>query len=475
MFKNNVVVPGGIKKPIFTPINITSLKDNEVFVFGSNLAGIHGGGAAKTALQWGAQMKKGIGHFGQTYALPTKGKDIKTLSLNEIKVYADQFIQYVKENQDKHFLLTEVGCGLAGLTYEQVAPLFVNILTCSNISIPEAFWDVIKPVIKGYKVTNPDGTCRGFLFEVGKEYQYDGQIKICNSGFHFCIKPSHCFSYYSFDSNNKIFEVESIGEYQTHDEDSKICTGNLRIIRQLEWYEVLSISNEGSNNTGYSNTGDSNTGYRNTGDKNTGDKNTGYRNTGDMNTGDSNTGYRNTGDMNTGDNNTGYRNTGYRNTGDMNTGDNNTGYMNTGDMNTGDRNTGYMNTGDRNTGYMNNGNRQSGAFCTGEPAFTLFNKPAKTTCNDFLNSKAWNIICAHVDIKLWIPESLMTDEEKKIHCGYKTCGGFYRDTSYKQAFTNMWQNLSKQDKKEFTSLENFDAKIFEEITGVDVTKEKDLL
>jgi len=435
MFKNNIVVPGGIKKPKFTPKNIISLKDNEVFVFGSNLAGMHGAGAAKTALQWGAQMKKGIGHFGQTYALPTKDKNIKTLSLNEIKVYVDQFIQYVKENQYKHFLLTEIGCGLAGLTYEQVAPLFVNILTCSNISIPEPFWDIIKPVIKGYKVTAPDGSCRNYLFEVGKEYQYDGQIKICNSGFHFCIKPSHCFFYYNFDSNNKVFEVESIGEYQTHDKDSKICTGNLRIVRQIEWYEVLSISNEGNNNTGYSNTGDNNIGNWNTGYSNTGNCNTGNRNTGDSNTGNRNTGNSNTGNSNTGD----------------------------------------SNTGDSNTGYSNNGNRQSGAFCTGEPAFTLFNKPAKTTCNDFLNSKVWNIICNHVDTKLWVSESLMTDEEKKIHYGYKTCGGFYRDIPYKQAFTNMWHNLSKQDKKEFTSLENFDAKIFEEITGVDVTKEKDLL
>ena len=109
--------------------------------------------------------------------------------------------------------------------------------------------------IRGYKVTNPDGRCRGFLFEVGKDYKYDGEIKICNSGFHFCIKAAHCFSYYDFDSKNLVFEVETIGNYATHNEDSKIVTDHIRIIRQLTWDEVLTVANDGKNNTGHSNTG----------------------------------------------------------------------------------------------------------------------------------------------------------------------------------------------------------------------------
>ncbi len=137
-----------------------------------------------------------------------------------------------------------------------------------------------KTIVRGYKVTEPDGTCKGFLFEAGKDYQHKGELKICNSGFHFCLKVAHCFSYYSFSSENKVFEVEAIGNVQTHEEDSKAATDHIRIVRELQWHEVLILANDGKNNTGHSNTGD-----WNTGDWNTGDRNTGYSNTGDRNTG----------------------------------------------------------------------------------------------------------------------------------------------------------------------------------------------
>ncbi len=80
-----------------TSDKITQLQDNEVFVFGSNLSGIHGGGAAKTALKWGAKPGLGIGHSGQTYAIPTKSEGIKrTLTLDEIRPHVDNFIQFAK-------------------------------------------------------------------------------------------------------------------------------------------------------------------------------------------------------------------------------------------------------------------------------------------------------------------------------------------------------------------------------------------
>jgi hypothetical protein len=253
---------------------------------------------------------------------------------------------------------------------------------------------------KGYKVFNHDFTCNGFKFEEGKEYtEYfdnngklvtDGRISICNYGFHFCVKASHCFSYYSFDPSNIVCEVEAFGDIQTQERDSKICTNKIRIIKKLSWDEVLKVSNDGADNTGhsntgYSNTGNWNTGNRNTGDWNTGDWNTGNSNTGDRNTGNRNTGYwntgnwntgnRNTGDWNTGDwntgnsntgdRNTGNRNTGYWNTGNRNTGDWNTGYSNTGDRNTGNRNTGYWNTGNWNTGNRNTGDWNTGDWNTG--------------------------------------------------------------------------------------------------------------
>ena len=137
--------------------------------------------------------------------------------------------------------------------------------------------------VKGYKVFNPDFKCKGYQYEENTTYTFNGEIKICNSGFHFCIKASHCFGYYSFDSNNIVCEVEGIGKIITHEEDSKICTDKIRIGRKLTWAEVLMVANEGKDNTGHSNTGDSNTGDSNTGDSNTGDSNTGYSNTGDRN------------------------------------------------------------------------------------------------------------------------------------------------------------------------------------------------
>jgi len=134
--------------------------------------------------------------------------------------------------------------------------------------------------VKGFKVFNPDFTCKGVQFEEGKTFEIDGPIQICHRGLHFCTKASHCFSYYTFDPNNIVCEVEAIGEVQGHDEDSKMCTDKLRILRRLTWQEVLVAANEGANNTGHSNSGNWNSGNRNSGDSNSG-----YRNSGDSNSG----------------------------------------------------------------------------------------------------------------------------------------------------------------------------------------------
>ena len=123
-----------------TPPFITSLKEDEVFVFGSNEAGRHGAGAARMALQFGAVFGQPEGMAGQTYAIPTKDATVrKTLSVDEIRPYVDRFIAYAKEHSDKTFLVTEIGCGLAGLTPAQVAPLFSEAKGVSNIVLPESF------------------------------------------------------------------------------------------------------------------------------------------------------------------------------------------------------------------------------------------------------------------------------------------------------------------------------------------------
>jgi hypothetical protein len=120
-----------------TPENITSLGYHEIFVFGSNLAGRHGKGAALTARKFGAVNGRGVGHVGWTYAIPTKDENIKTLPLSEIRHYASRFIAYAEQNGDLTFLVTEIGCGLAGYKPEQIAPVFRD--APNNVVLPASF------------------------------------------------------------------------------------------------------------------------------------------------------------------------------------------------------------------------------------------------------------------------------------------------------------------------------------------------
>jgi len=128
-----------------TDENIRSLKPNEIFVFGSNEGGRHGKGAAKTALGWGAIWGQAEGIQGQTYGIPTKDSSIRnTLTIEQIKPYVDRFIECVKRNPNFHFLVTEIGCGLAGLKPKDVAPLFDGVQDLDNISMPSRFIHKLK-------------------------------------------------------------------------------------------------------------------------------------------------------------------------------------------------------------------------------------------------------------------------------------------------------------------------------------------
>lgn len=123
-----------------SPANITSLQPNEVFVFGANERGIHGAGAAKLALQWGAKMGSD-GLMGQTYGICTKDKDIKTLPLSRIEQYVSEFLWEAETRPQLTFLVTEIGCGLAGLTPEMIAPMFRN--APDNVRLPQRFIDIL--------------------------------------------------------------------------------------------------------------------------------------------------------------------------------------------------------------------------------------------------------------------------------------------------------------------------------------------
>jgi hypothetical protein len=128
-----------------TPDDIKKLEQGHIFVFGSNLSGRHGKGAAKTALGWGAKWGQGAGLQGRTYGIPTKDASIRrTLTVIEIKPFIDEFIEFAKNNPDLTFLVTEIGCGLAGYKQKDIAPLFINAVDVENIHLPEKFWHKLK-------------------------------------------------------------------------------------------------------------------------------------------------------------------------------------------------------------------------------------------------------------------------------------------------------------------------------------------
>ena len=122
-----------------TPEYITHLGEGDIFVFGSNLAGMHAGGAARAAYEkFGAIWGQGTGLQGRSYAIPTMQGGVET-----IRPYVDSFIEFAKSRPDLRFLVTRVGCGIAGFADEEIAPLFERAVPVSNICLPTEFWEAI--------------------------------------------------------------------------------------------------------------------------------------------------------------------------------------------------------------------------------------------------------------------------------------------------------------------------------------------
>lgn len=120
----------------YTPEFIRSLAPNEIFVFGSNLAGAHGGGAARAAMnKFGAIWGQGVGLQGQSYAIPTMQGGVET-----IKPYVDEFIEFAKSHPEMKFLVTRIGCGIAGFKDDEIAPLFKDAQAVENVWLPRSFW-----------------------------------------------------------------------------------------------------------------------------------------------------------------------------------------------------------------------------------------------------------------------------------------------------------------------------------------------
>ena len=124
----------------YTPDMISALKENEIFVFGSNLGGMHGGGAARAAYnRFGAVWGQGVGLQGQSYAIPTMQGGVET-----IKPYVDEFIAFAQAHPELKFLVTRIGCGIAGFRDEQIAPLFAAAIELANIILPREFVDAVQ-------------------------------------------------------------------------------------------------------------------------------------------------------------------------------------------------------------------------------------------------------------------------------------------------------------------------------------------
>lgn len=333
--------------------------------------------------------------------------------------------------------------------------------------------------VLGYKVFNPDWTCREFQYEVGKSYEHKGEIGICEAGFHFCLRLIDCFTYYSFDKNNKVAEVEAFGRVQVS--GNKCVTNKIKIVKELDWLEVLEKINigrfcEGKGNTADCNTGHYNTGGYNKGDRNTGSWNEGYRNTGSQNYGNYNTQVKNLGDFNSGSYNIGNFNAGDSNIGDFNTGNRNGGNFNcfignlgscnNGNYNVGKGNRGSYNQGNSNLGCWNLGNQHFGFFNTSNQPFYLFDKVYYGDMSDISIQKGLSILAQSYNNNIWIPLNEMTDEEKKEHPESIKIGGYLKVLEFKDACKLMWNGLTDEEKEEVQKIPNFDKKIFAEITGI---------
>ena len=212
----------------YTPEKITSLKENEIFVFGSNLNGNHAGGAAYLAVEkFGAQMGNPEGIQGQSYAIPTLDKNMDRINLTDLEQSICRFYQYAEENPGKVFYMTKIGCGIAGYELSDIA----TVVNCRNIPdnviIPEEFTH-----IPGYKGFDENMQCRGFQYQEGNTYHEDGNIEACQSGFHFCKYPLDVFNYYSPAKNN-FCNVEGFGKVSNDTSDTKVAVSDLKVKAEI--------------------------------------------------------------------------------------------------------------------------------------------------------------------------------------------------------------------------------------------------
>ena len=324
--------------------------------------------------------------------------------------------------------------------------------------------------VKGYKVFNSDWTCRNKQYSCPGTFEEFVSPSVCNVGMHFCKNAADCFRYYDFDPNNHVAEVIAHGTVV--EGENKCATNKLEIVREIPWAEVLEVVNTGKACTGRCNSGNWNSGNCNSGDRNSGDSNSGNRNSGNSNSGNSNSGNWNSGNCNSGDWNSGNWNSGNWNSGNSNSGNSNSGDWNSGNSNSGNRNSGNSNSGNSNSGDWNATSFSNGCFNTVSPKIYMFNKPTDWTFERWLNCRARRLLNDIDDCQLeCVYLSDMTDEEKAAHPEAETTGGHLKERTTADNARKWWAGLSADDRNVILSLPNFDAAIFKEITGVDVSKD----
>ena len=220
----------------FTPENITVLAPNEVFVFGSNKAGNHAGGAARIAAdKFGAVMGQGEGMQGQSYAIPTLDENMQRVSVEELTRSVRRFADFTLHNIDKRFFVTKIGCGIAGFSIEEVAGVFKRVAFGSNVILPQEFGE--EKHIEGFKGFDADMTCRGFKFEEGKTYEEDVEPKVCDKGFHFCESPFSVLNYRPMlDDDCKFIPIHKVtAKGRCHTDSDKTATTKIHIGAKLDF------------------------------------------------------------------------------------------------------------------------------------------------------------------------------------------------------------------------------------------------
>ena len=287
--------------------------------------------------------------------------------------------------------------------------------------------------IKGF---DKDLRCRGMQFEVGKEYSTgaaDADISLCtNTVFHFCDSLRKVHTHYSVipEEDNRFCEIEVLGALVS--DDTKCGSNRIRIVREILGDELNIMRGLTDGNTGVFNSGSRNSGSRNSGSRNSGDWNSGNCNSGDWNSGNCNSGDWNSGDWNSGN------------------------------CNSGSRNSGNWNSGD-----WNSGNCNSGFFCTNSPKLRLFNKETDFTMEEFMKTEWYAVLTSgEFNLTKW---RAYTDEEKAQDERKRFISGELITIPYKEACASWWASLSEKDKAIIKTIPNFDANIFAEITGIDVT------